>query len=109
MRNHRIGRFTSTARASAGSVRPIRRTRARAVPVPLEPVALGDGTALVAEFQGCRVQRVNLETKRIAGDLRARGSAGRRAQQPVGHDALDDEIFLVDARNNRVVGFRPPS
>lgn len=109
-RNHRIGRFTLDGALIGwiGSPDSAGREPGQFL-FPWSLSLLGDGTALVAEFQGCRVQRVNLETGASLGIYGHAGLRDGELNSPWAMTRLDDEIFLVDARNNRVVGFRPPS
>lgn len=107
--NHRVGRFTldgklvkwigspSTAGSGLGQFR-----------YPYGLALLSDGSAMVVEFENCRVQRVDLET---GEGIAAYGSPGRREGElsaPWAITLIDRTAYVVDGGNNRVVAFRSP-
>ncbi|MBX3386718.1 MAG: hypothetical protein KF768_09120 [Phycisphaeraceae bacterium] len=109
-RNHRLGVFTMNG------------TLVRWIGEPGDPsgepgrfrfpwglAAVGDGTVLVCDFVGGRIQHVDLRSGR---GLRAWGRAGvgpGELNSPWAMVRLPDRrVFVVDGRNNRLLVFRGP-
>ena len=108
--NHRLGRFTLEGKLIGWIGSP--RTMGDALGAFKYPYGihiLADGTALVAEFGGCRVQRVDLETGR---GLQAWGVAGRGAGElaaPWAVTTMGNSVYVLDSGNNRIMGFAMPT
>lgn len=107
--NHRIGRFTTEGALIAwmGIASPDRELGALRYPYGL--TLLSDGTALVTEFGGSRVQQFHLDT---GEPLAIFGEPGRREGQlstPWALDVLDGRVYILDSDNNRVIAFRSPA
>lgn len=104
--NHRLGVFTldgALVRWIGSADEPSDAPGRFKYPYGLQ--LLPDHTALVAEFGGNRVQRIDLDTGRSLGIY---GSAGRdkgRLASPWGVTILGDTVYALDSGNNRVLGF----
>ncbi len=96
--NHRVGRFTLEGELVAwigGGASDLLR-----YPYGLE--LIGKRQALVAEFGGNRVSRLDLETGEV---LEVLGEPGRETGQlasPWGVTVLGDEVYVLDSGNNRI-------
>ena len=107
--NHRLGRFTMDGGligwvGKAGD----QGRRAGQFMYPYGVMVLPDGTAMVSEFGGARVQRIDLD-KGIS--LGCWGEPGREPGQlaaPWAMTMLNDTVYVLDSGNNRVVGFPKP-
>lgn len=107
--NHRIGRFTldggligwiGSAGAMGDAPGQFR--------FPYGLASLGDGTVMVSEFGGNRVQRIDLGSGQSLGSW---GKAGRGVGElatPWAVAVLGKTTFVVDSGNNRVLGFETP-
>jgi NHL repeat len=114
--NHRVGRVTLDGKlvawygCSPSSVRG-REVALRGQPRLLYPYGLelpGDGTALIAEFGGVRLHRVDLATGQSIGTY---GKAGRKDGElltPWGVALANGAVFVLDSGNNRVQAFALP-
>jgi hypothetical protein len=125
-RNHRVGVFTLEGRllrwigsaGSAGAMPERPKTREEAVEVlasgpatfriPYGLELLGDGTALIAEFESCRVQRVDLTSRECLGTWGHPGRGEGELASPWGIATLGERTFILDSGNNRVLGFQTP-
>lgn len=107
--NHRIGRFTLRGELIAWISGPENLGNGPGqFSYPYGLALLGDGTALVAEFQNSRVQHVDLATGQSLGIY---GQAGRGKGQlatPWGVTVMGERAFVLDSGNNRVIGFEAP-
>lgn len=107
--NHRLGRFTldgqligwigspDAAGDGPGQFR-----------YPFGLATLGDGTVMVSEFGGNRVQRIEVQSGASGGSW---GRAGRGEGELAAAWAVavaGSRTFVVDAGNNRVMGFATP-
>jgi hypothetical protein len=105
--NHRVGRFTLDGRLIAwiGSTRaPGPELGKFNYPYGVSP--LDDGTVLVSEFGGNRVQRIDLSS---GASLGAVGRAGRGDGELAGAWAvtgIGGTAFVADASNNRIFAWR---
>ena len=108
--NHRLGRFTLDGQWIAWIGSPdAMGDGLGAFKYPYGIHILTDGTALVAEFGGCRVQRVDLATGR---GLQAWGVAGRGPGElaaPWAVTTMGDTVYVLDSGNNRIMGFPMPT
>ncbi len=112
--NHRIGRFTldgslvrwigaptpdigETAGAEAGRFR-----------YPNGLLLLGDGSAMVVEYGGNRVQRIDLESGRTLGSWGEPGYGPGQLKTPWAIAMMDRTVFVLDSGNNRIVGTPAP-
>lgn len=110
--NHRLGRFTLEGKligwvgglgAAAGPGKDAGRFS-----YPYGVAILPDGTALVSEFGGARIQHIDLDTGRGLGVW---GGAGREPGQilaPWALTLMGDSVYLLDSGNNRIVGLPRP-
>lgn len=108
--NHRIGRFTPEGGLIAWIGSP--ETAGEGLGEFLYPyglVLLGDGTALVSEFQGARVQRVDLLTGAGLAVYGRRGRGAGELASPWGVAAAGGTVYVLDSGNSRVLGFAVPS
>lgn len=107
--NHRLGRFTLEGKLVAWIGSP--QTMGDALgefKYPYGIHILPDGTALVSEFGGCRVQRIDLETGR---GMQAWGMPGRGEGQlvsPWAVTTMGKNVYVLDSGNNRIMGFPMP-
>ncbi len=112
--NHRLGRFTLEGKLIAwiGSPETVGEGRGQ-FKYPYGLFMLGDQTAMVSEFGNNRVQHIDLRTGEGLGSY---GGAGRLPGQlinPWAVTVVDDQVFVLDSQNNRVVaadipGIRAP-
>lgn len=111
--NHRLGRFDLDGKLLGWYGSPetmgdgVNGAPAR-FRFPYGLASLGDGTVLVSEFGGNRVQRIDLRTGNSLGSW---GQAGREQGQliaPWAVAVLGKETFIVDSGNNRLVTFATP-
>jgi DNA-binding beta-propeller fold protein YncE len=107
--NHRIGRFTLEGKLIAWISGPDQVGKAPGqFMYPYGLCLLDDGTALVAEFGGNRVQHIDVLT---GASLGIYGTAGRGPGQlasPWGITVLGKTAYVLDSGNNRVIGFDAP-
>jgi hypothetical protein len=105
-RNHRLGLFTLEGKLIKWIGSP---DEPGVAPghflYPLGMVMLEDRSVLVAEFQGCRVQRIDLETGRSLGAWGRAGGGTGELNNAWGLTRVGTRAYVVDARNNRVLGF----
>lgn len=104
--NHRLGRFTLDG-ALIGWISEAGKpgTELGRFKYPYGLASLGDGTVLVSEFGGQRVQRIDVGTGKGLG---AWGNGGRGDGQLAGAWAVavfGSHAFVVDASNNRILAF----
>ena len=101
--NHRVGRFTYDGKLIAWIGGPDQAgVGVGQMKFPYGLVLLGDGTAMVAEYGGNRVQRFDLAT---GASLGIYGQTGRRAGDlatPWGITTIKDRVYILDSGNNRV-------
>jgi hypothetical protein len=76
--------------------------------IPYGIEVLGDGTALISEFEGCRVHRVDLLTGRTEGTWGHPGRGEGELLAPWGIATMGERTFILDSGNNRVLGFQTP-
>ncbi len=76
------------------------------IPYGLE--LLNDGTALVAEFENCRVQQIDLGTGESLGTWGHPGRGEGELASPWGVATLGDRTFILDSGNNRVLACQTP-
>lgn len=107
--NHRIGRFTLDGKLVAWIGSPESAGDAPgAFLYPFGLKLLGDGTALVSEFQGSRVQHVDLLTGQSLGTFGRRGLGRGEISSPWGVTMNGPLAYVLDSGNNRVLGFELP-
>lgn len=107
--NHRIGRFTldgaliawigspETAGSGAGQFR-----------YPWGLYLPGDGTALVVEQQGARVQHIDLGTGESLGLYGRAGFGPGELVTPWAITMIGTRAYVLDSGNNRIFGFDGP-
>lgn len=108
--NHRVGRFTYDGKLVAWIGGPDQAgDGVGQMKFPYGLVLLGDGTAVVAEYGGNRVQRFDLASGKSLGIY---GQGGRRAGDvatPWGITRLKDRVYILDSGNNRVQAMALPT
>lgn len=107
--NHRIGRFTLDGDLIAwiGSAGEMGAGPGQ-FRFPYGLASLGDGTVLVSEFGGNRVQRIRLSDGRSLGTWGHAGRGPGELASPWAVAALRKSVFVVDSGNNRLLGFARP-
>ncbi len=96
--NHRLGRFTLDGALIAwigGGASDLLR-----YPYGLE--LIGRRQALVAEFGGNRVSRVDLDSGEVIGTIGQPGRETGQLASPWGVAVVGDELFVLDSGNNRI-------
>ena len=69
---------------------------------------LGDGTLLVAEFGGGRLQRVDPRSGAPLGVVGRTGDGAGELRTPWGVAAVGERVFVLDSGHNRVIEIPPP-
>ncbi len=116
--NHRLGRFTLDGRLIKWSGHQTPSTRAGNPAQSAGDVhdgllfrhprglhVLPDGTVLVTEFGGNRVQRVDLQKDVVLESWGVAGSGVGELAEPWTLEIVGERAFVADARNHRVVAF----
>jgi hypothetical protein len=107
--NHRLGRFTLDGKLIAWISGP---DQAGPEPghfqYPYGLCLLDDGSALVAEFGGNRVQHVELPSGRSLGIFGQAGRGEGQIASPWGIAVIGKTAYVLDSGNNRVIGFEAP-
>ena len=107
--NHRLGRFTMDGGLIGWISSPANQgSKPGQFQYPCGLSLLGDGTAMVSEFGGSRVQRIDLESGKSLGCW---GQPGREPGQilaPWAVTWMNDNVYLLDSGNNRLLGFPKP-
>lgn len=104
--NHRLGRFTPDGDLIAWI--DLAAEGQPGLNYPYAVILLADGSALVCEFGGSRLQRIDLRTGTSIGVY---GSPGRDTGELANPWALardGDTCYVLDSGNSRVLGFRLP-
>jgi hypothetical protein len=107
--NHRLGRFTIDGKLIGwigSSANQGRKPGQFYFPYGL--YLLPDQTALVSEFGGARVQRIDLDTGKSLGCWGEPGREPGQLAAPWAVTMLNDTVYVLDSGNNRVVGFPRP-
>lgn len=114
--NHRIGRVTMDGKliawygfspSSPKANDPALKDQPRLL-YPYGLAVANDGTALVAEFGGVRVHRVDLATGASLGTYGKQGRKDGELLTPWGVALFGDDVFVLDSGNNRVQEFHLP-
>jgi DNA-binding beta-propeller fold protein YncE len=107
--NHRLGRFTLEGKLIAWISGP---DQAGPEPghfqYPYGLCLLDDGSALVAEFGGNRVQHVELPSGASLGTYGQAGRGEGQIASPWGIAVIGKTAYVLDSGNNRVIGFDAP-
>jgi DNA-binding beta-propeller fold protein YncE len=112
--NHRLGRFTLDGRLIAWIGKPVPAgapggERLGSGPgefnFPQGVKVLEDGTAVVTEFGGCRVQLVDLESGRGLAIWGRLGRGEGELAHPWDSAVIGRMVYVLDSGNNRVLGF----
>lgn len=114
--NHRIGRVTLEGKLVAWYGCSPQSPRASDLAMKDQPRFMypyglslpGDGTAIVAEFGGTRLHRVDLTSGASLGTYGKPGRKDGELLTPWGVAVENGEVFVLDSGNNRVQGFRLP-
>lgn len=107
--NHRVGRFTLEGKLVAWFGSPDEPTDAPGrFRYPYGLALMGDGSALVAEFGGNRIQRIDLRDGRCLGLWGKPGRGKGEIATPWGVTVLGDRVYILDSGNNRVLAFKRP-
>lgn len=111
--NHRLGLFTLKGEViewiGAGGGMPGRGPEEFSYPYGL--AVLGDGSVLVAEYGGNRVQHLDLSKPAGFRSVRMYGGPGRGPGEmvtPWGVAVMDQSFFVLDSGNSRVHRYRVP-
>lgn len=108
--NHRIGRFTLDGGligwiGSAGHMGDA----PGEFRFPFGLASLGDGTVMVSEFGGNRVQRIRLRDGQSLGAWGVAGRGPGELASPWAVAVLGRSVYVVDSGNNRVLGMHSPA
>ncbi len=108
--NHRVGRFNLDGTLIAWiGIRKSDSEGSDQFKYPYGLCLLSDDTALVSEFGGNRVSRVDLKAGRVIAAYGTPGRAPGDLATPWGVTAIGRDAFILDSGNNRVVQFDAPS
>jgi hypothetical protein len=114
--NHRIGLFTLEGTlqkwigaAQDGSKIAAGQNVESPLRYPYGLTLLDDGTALVAEFGGARVSRVDLDKGAIVATYGKPGRGEGQLTTPWAVAVSGDDAFVLDSGNNRIVAFAAPA
>lgn len=114
--NHRIGLFTldGTLTKWIGAAKDGNQVAAgqnveSPFRYPYGLTLLDDGTALIAEFGGARVARVDLDKGTIVGAYGKPGRGDGELTTPWAVAVTGDDAFVLDSGNNRIVAFSTPA
>lgn len=107
--NHRLGRFTMEGKLVGwvGSSQSQGRKPGQFY-FPYGVIALADGSVLVSEFGGARVQRIDVETGRSMGCWGEPGREPGQLAAPWSLTMMNETVYVLDSGNNRIVGFPRP-
>lgn len=107
--NHRIGRLTLDGELIGwiGSPQTMG-TEPGQMTYPYGLASLGDGTVMVTEFGGNRVQRIDLASGESLGVWGRTGRGAGELAAPWAVAVLGRETFVVDSGNNRLIGLATP-
>ena len=114
--NHRVGRVTLDGKLVAWYGCSESSPRAREASMQGQPRLMypyglelpGDGTALIAEFGGVRLHRVDLSTGASLGTYGKPGRKDGELLTPWGVALANGQAFVLDSGNNRVQAFTLP-
>lgn len=107
--NHRIGRLTLDGKLIRWIGSPAKMGDGPGeFRYPYGLASLGDGTAMVSEFGGNRVQRIQLDTGASMGSWGRAGRHDGELATPWAVTVLGNETYVVDSGNNRVLAFPTP-
>jgi len=76
---------------------------------PYGMALLGDGSAIVCEFGGSRLQRIDLATGETLGLLGGPGYDEGTLANPWAVTVIGREAYVLDSGRNRVLGFHSPA
>jgi DNA-binding beta-propeller fold protein YncE len=107
--NHRIGRFTFDGKLITWISGPDKvGSQPGQFSYPYGLALLDDGSALVSEFGGNRVQHIDLETGASLGIYGTAGRGQGQVASPWGVTIMGNTAYVLDSGNNRVIGFDAP-
>ncbi|MBY0113026.1 MAG: hypothetical protein K2Y21_09405 [Phycisphaerales bacterium] len=114
--NHRIGLFTLDGAllkwigaANDGSQVAAGQNVESPLRYPYGLTLLDDGTALVAEFGGARVSRVDLDKGTVVATYGKPGRGDGELTTPWAVAVTGEDAFVLDSGNNRIVAFAAPA
>jgi DNA-binding beta-propeller fold protein YncE len=108
--NHRVGRFTLEGKLIAWISGPDEvGPEPGHFQYPYGLALLPDGTALVAEFGGNRLQHIDLLTGASLGIYGQAGHGDGQLASPWGVTVLGTTVYILDSGNNRVIGLDAPT
>lgn len=105
--NHRVRRLTLEGKAIASYGTP--GEGAGEFNYPYGMALLGDGSALVCEFGGSRLQRIDLATGATLGLLGGPGYAEGTLANPWAVAVIGSDAYVLDSGRNRVLAFHSPA
>jgi DNA-binding beta-propeller fold protein YncE len=107
--NHRIGRFTLDGVLIGWIGSPLAMGDGPGqFRFPYGLASLGDGTVMVSEYGGNRVQRIDLASGQGLGTWGHTGRGDGELAAPWAVAVVGREAFVVDSGNNRVIEFATP-
>jgi hypothetical protein len=107
--NHRLGRFTLDGKLIAWISGPDQTGEEPGhFKYPYGLCLLEDGTALVSEFGGNRVQHIDVLTGESLGIYGQAGRGPGQLASPWGIAVMGRMAYVLDSGNNRVIGFDAP-
>ncbi len=107
--NHRLGRFTLDGQLIGWIGSPATVGEAPgAFKFPYGLASLGDGTMMVSEFGGNRLQRIDLASGQSLGIWGRTGRGDGELIAPWAVAVMGNKTFVVDSGNNRVISFATP-
>ena len=107
--NHRVGRFTPDGELIAwiGAAGGLPGQAPGQFRYPYGVAMLPDGSILISEFGGNRVQRLDVETGESLGIYGRAGVGVGELRSPWGLATVGKLAFVLDSGSNRVLAFRP--
>ncbi len=103
--HHRIGRFTLDGELISW-IGPVLDQDSEPMRFPYGVTILDDSTALITEFGGCVVRRINLETAEQLDSFGTPGRGDGELATPWSCSVINGRVVILDSGNNRLQMFR---